>query len=179
TSCLFYEVVQFFCHSGTGYNAKLQTFSPGCWQIYLNVFFCLLLYVNGLIEFYFYSFSSHDQIINKFSLSGWTLFRHRAYYISSTTKSWQESRAYCHSVGADLMIINSKEEQVCDIPYWEGTWKWVDGSPLTTSYWGSNEPNGKTGENCGEIKRFYTEKSWNDQTCSDQRNWICEMEFTD
>uniref|UniRef100_A0A3Q2QX32 C-type lectin domain-containing protein n=1 Tax=Fundulus heteroclitus TaxID=8078 RepID=A0A3Q2QX32_FUNHE len=181
-----------------------STFSPGCWQIYLNVFFCLLLYVYGLIEFYFYSFSSRDQIINKFSLPkkaqpGWRLFRSRAYYISSTTKTWQESRAYCRSVGADLIIINSREEQV--FKHWiifvdfansfklhmwigltdletEGTWKWVDGSPLTTSYWYTNEPNGETGENCGEISNLSTEKSWNDVSCSDQRNWICEMEFT-
>uniref|UniRef100_A0A3Q2QQT5 C-type lectin domain-containing protein n=1 Tax=Fundulus heteroclitus TaxID=8078 RepID=A0A3Q2QQT5_FUNHE len=124
------------------------------------------------------------------SQPGWTLFRHSAYYISPTKKSWQESRAYCHSVDADLMIINSKEEQdfvnSFKMYMWigltdsetEGTWKWVDGSPLTTSYWYTNEPNGGTGENCVETKNFATEKSWNDGTCSYQHNWICEMRFT-
>ncbi|KAM4595775.1 uncharacterized protein V3H82_003170 [Fundulus diaphanus] len=83
--------------------------------------------------------------LNTLARPGWTLFRRSAYYISSTKKTWQESRAYCHSVGADLMIINSKEEKVFansfKLHMWigltdsetEGTWKWVDGSPLTTS----------------------------------------------
>ncbi|XP_036000781.1 CD209 antigen-like protein C isoform X2 [Fundulus heteroclitus] len=127
--------------------------------------------------------------LNTLAQPGWTLFRSRAYYISPTKKSWQESRAYCQSVDADLMIINSREEQVFansfKLHMWigltdsetEGTWKWVDGSPLTTSYWGSQEPNGKTEENCGEIKSFTTERSWNDGTCSLQLNWICEMKF--
>uniref|UniRef100_A0A3Q2PQ44 CD209 antigen-like protein C n=1 Tax=Fundulus heteroclitus TaxID=8078 RepID=A0A3Q2PQ44_FUNHE len=127
--------------------------------------------------------------LNTLAQPGWRLFTSRAYYISPTKKSWQESRAYCQSVDADLMIINSREEQVFansfKLHMWigltdsetEGTWKWVDGSPLTTSYWGSQEPNGKTEENCGEIKSFTTERSWNDGTCSLQLNWICEMNF--
>ncbi|RXN38792.1 C-type lectin domain family 4 member F-like protein [Labeo rohita] len=30
----------------------------------------------------------------------------------------------------------------------EGTWKWVDGSTLTSGFWDPREPNGKKGENC-------------------------------
>ncbi|KAM7009760.1 CD209 antigen-like protein A [Tautogolabrus adspersus] len=76
---------------------------------------------------------------------GWTYFRGSFYYISSLKKSWQESRADCQNRGADLIIINSKEEQNFARRFkqylWigltdretEGTWKWVDGTPLTTS----------------------------------------------
>ncbi|KAA8592427.1 hypothetical protein FQN60_017882 [Etheostoma spectabile] len=58
----------------------------------------------------------------------------------------------------------------------EGTWKWVDGTPLNESYWDSREPNGGKVENCVEIKKFDSENSWNDEICSGSRNWICEME---
>ncbi len=44
---------------------------------------------------------------------GWVRFNNSLYYISSLKKSWQESRNDCLQRGADLVIINSKKEQVC------------------------------------------------------------------
>ncbi|XP_060920099.1 CD209 antigen-like protein A [Labrus mixtus] len=75
---------------------------------------------------------------------GWTYFSGTFYYISSLKKSWQESRAGCLNRGADLIIVNSEEEQnfarsFKQYPWMgltdaetEGTWKWVDGTLLTT-----------------------------------------------
>lgn len=66
------------------------------------------------------------------------------YYISSSTKSWRESRSDCLKRGADLLIINSKAEQKFAVQFkkivWigltdapnEGEWKWVDGTQPTT-----------------------------------------------
>uniref|UniRef100_A0A8D0D003 C-type lectin domain-containing protein n=1 Tax=Sander lucioperca TaxID=283035 RepID=A0A8D0D003_SANLU len=110
----------------------------------------------------------------------WEYFSGSFYYISSIKKTWQESRDDCLQKGADLVIINSKEEQKI---MWigltdsetEGTWKWVDGTPLTKSYWDSGEPNDENGEDCVEIKNFDSENSWNDLSCSAPLNWICEM----
>uniref|UniRef100_A0A8C9YPX7 C-type lectin domain-containing protein n=1 Tax=Sander lucioperca TaxID=283035 RepID=A0A8C9YPX7_SANLU len=104
------------------------------------------------------------------------------YYISSTKKTWQESRDDCLQKGADLLIINSKEEHVRVCRLWigltdsetEGTWKWVDGTPLTKSYWGSGEPNDENSENCVEIRYYDSKNSWNDVSCSFLLNWICE-----
>ncbi|XP_051240095.1 uncharacterized protein LOC127354291 isoform X4 [Dicentrarchus labrax] len=45
---------------------------------------------------------------------GWVYFHPSFYYISSTKKSWNDSREDCLQRGADLMVINSKEEQ-----HWE------------------------------------------------------------
>ncbi|XP_054897724.1 C-type lectin domain family 4 member M-like [Poeciliopsis prolifica] len=121
---------------------------------------------------------------------GWRIFRGGAFYISFTEKTWQESRTYCQSLGADLMVINSKEKQDFANSFqtnmWigltdsetEGSWKWVDGSPLTTSYWPDGEPNGKRDENCGAIKTFTAERSWNDRACSASLKWICEMSLS-
>ncbi|XP_042170037.1 CD209 antigen-like protein A [Oncorhynchus tshawytscha] len=65
----------------------------------------------------------------------------------------------------------------------EGTWKWVDGTQLTTpSYWQSQQPdnggdnpaNGE--EDCVELntETWLPVKAWNDQSCFNNRYWICE-----
>uniref|UniRef100_A0A3B4V4K5 C-type lectin domain family 4 member M-like n=1 Tax=Seriola dumerili TaxID=41447 RepID=A0A3B4V4K5_SERDU len=120
----------------------------------------------------------------------WLYFSGSLYYISSNEKTWQESRKDCLQKDADLIIINNKEEQnfmrefkkylwigLTDIET-EGKWKWVDGTPLTRSFWGSKEPNGKTLENCGQIKHPDSENNWNDERCSNPHYWICEEKFS-
>ncbi|KAM7008670.1 uncharacterized protein LKV04_000766 [Tautogolabrus adspersus] len=119
---------------------------------------------------------------------GWVYFRSSLYFISSVKKPWQESRDDCLQQGADLVIINSREEQDFTRKFfgliWIGltrrghnvTWRWVDGTPLTKSYWSPGEPNGFQGkkEDCVEIKHHEMEDSWNDIPCEDQNFWICE-----
>uniref|UniRef100_A0A671TKS7 C-type lectin domain-containing protein n=1 Tax=Sparus aurata TaxID=8175 RepID=A0A671TKS7_SPAAU len=120
---------------------------------------------------------------------GWFYFSDSVYYISSTKKTWQDSRNDCLQRAADLVIIGSTEEQVGDFIkqhqkiMWigltdremEGVWKWVDGSPLTTSFWDSGEPNSHRGnEDCVEIHSFNSLYNWNDKTCENKNFWICE-----
>ncbi|KAF5893594.1 C-type lectin domain family 4 member E-like isoform X1, partial [Clarias magur] len=67
------------------------------------------------------------------------------YSISNENKNWTESRQDCRSKGADLVIINSAEEQefitkLLSRKAWiglndrdrVGEWKWVDDTPLST-----------------------------------------------
>ncbi|XP_063739436.1 CD209 antigen-like [Eleginops maclovinus] len=117
---------------------------------------------------------------------GWLYFNDSAYHFSSIEKNWQESRDDCLQKGADLVIINSQEEQnflsqfkktmwigLTDLET-EGTWKWVDGTPMTERYWGPNEPNGKTSENCGDTKQYDVGNHWNDENCNVKVFWTCE-----
>ncbi|XP_049328406.1 C-type lectin domain family 17, member A-like isoform X2 [Astyanax mexicanus] len=80
-----------------------------------------------------------------YTLQEWWVFNTSLYYVSTLKKSWTESRNDCRQRGADLVIINSREEQEFikklnnnNNKVWiglnktEGVWKWVDGSELIT-----------------------------------------------
>ncbi|XP_060744781.1 CD209 antigen-like protein C [Tachysurus vachellii] len=119
---------------------------------------------------------------------GWACFSSSVYYISHDEMNWADSREYCKRKGADLMIINNKEEQEFIKTYlgnrhaWiglsdtdaEGRWKWVDTTRLTTAYWQSGEPNNLGDEDCVEIFGNQLKKGWNDRQCSVKMLWICE-----
>ncbi|XP_066541661.1 C-type lectin domain family 4 member F-like [Hoplias malabaricus] len=117
---------------------------------------------------------------------GWVFFDTSAYYISTDSKTWSESRVDCKNRGGDLVIINSKEEQeyltrkVGSKQPWigltdsesENQWKWVDGSALTTAYWRHEQPDNWNEEDCAHMG-FTENKSWNDLSCSSELQWIC------
>ncbi|XP_048827307.1 CD209 antigen-like protein C [Brienomyrus brachyistius] len=119
---------------------------------------------------------------------GWNSFHLKCYYISGKKNTWVKSQEECRQKGADLVVIDSKEEQIFLSQFqrtWiglidkehKGIWTWVDGTPLTTSYWASGEPNDfDIDEDCVEIRLAHeTLKNWNDLPCSAEINWICEQ----
>ncbi|XP_048012446.1 CD209 antigen-like protein C isoform X2 [Megalobrama amblycephala] len=116
-------------------------------------------------------------------LDGWIYNQSSLYFISSEKRNWAESRRYCTERGADLIIINNREEQEfvknSSDSFWigltdsdvEGRWKWVDGTNMTSGFWGSGEPNSYNGdEDCAMI---YS-SGWADYPCNDAFRWICE-----
>uniref|UniRef100_A0A8D0H1Y6 C-type lectin domain-containing protein n=1 Tax=Sphenodon punctatus TaxID=8508 RepID=A0A8D0H1Y6_SPHPU len=77
--------------------------------------------------------------------ASWVPNRGSCYNFSVDVASWNNSRAKCLTNQADLVIINNRQEQEfltsqkpVHLNYWigmtdiavEGSWKWVDGSPL-------------------------------------------------
>ncbi|KAG9259781.1 CD209 antigen-like protein E [Astyanax mexicanus] len=121
----------------------------------------------------------------------WKYFKSSIYYISTEKKSWSDSRTDCRNKQADLLIINSREEQEFinanfgKTEAWIGltdaeteeVWKWVDGSALTTRFWAEGEPNNYENEDCA-ITSFQRAKSdiltWADYPCHHPVSWICE-----
>ncbi|XP_031674216.1 C-type lectin domain family 4 member M-like [Oncorhynchus kisutch] len=91
-------------------------------------------------------------VIEQHCQEGWRYFDSSLYFLSTEEKTWKQSREDCKGRGADLVIINSREEQTfvfnLHLRAWigltdsvtEGTWKWVDGTTLTTGYWGKGQP---------------------------------------
>ncbi|XP_052464232.1 CD209 antigen-like protein C isoform X3 [Carassius gibelio] len=136
-------------------------------------------------------------VLNQLSIpDGWIYYQSSFYYMSNETRNWTESSKDCQKRGADLIIINTREEQdfakkiTAKREFWigltdsevEGTWKWVDGSTLTYEFWEreTKEPNGGTLENC--VVTYLTKvpqlKGWLDNTCNGPHQWICEKNIS-
>ncbi|XP_077946977.1 C-type lectin domain family 4 member E-like isoform X1 [Gasterosteus aculeatus] len=119
---------------------------------------------------------------------GWTMFRCSCYLLSTRDGSWENGRKDCRDKGADLVIIDSLEEQEFLSNFttsrsWiglsdkdiEGTWKWIDGTPLTAAYWYRTGTSPRSVENCAQIQPDQNpQNSWNDLSCNTALRWICE-----
>ncbi|XP_035516648.1 CD209 antigen-like protein E [Morone saxatilis] len=119
----------------------------------------------------------------------WLTFGSSCYYISWQGKSWDDSRQDCLQRHADLVIINSIQEQAFLTGFteaaWvgmtdrkkEGTWVWVDGTPVNKDElrWALGQPDGAYGgEDCGDIRTMINFIGLNDFNCSVRNRWICE-----
>ncbi|KAM9399131.1 uncharacterized protein ACWYII_031469 [Salvelinus alpinus] len=131
-----------------------------------------------------------QSLVEKVCPRGWKKLGSSCYYVSTELKSWEESRQDCRDRGADLVVIKSQEQQIfvnwlCGVKKYvwigltdsvtEGTWKWVDDTPLTTTYWNSGEPNGGGAENCVYFYSWSSDTGeWWDYYCYYKYRWICE-----
>uniref|UniRef100_A0A2R9BC05 C-type lectin domain family 4 member C n=1 Tax=Pan paniscus TaxID=9597 RepID=A0A2R9BC05_PANPA len=118
--------------------------------------------------------------------SPWTSFQSSCYFISTGI---QEN---CSVMGADLVVINTREEQDFIIQnlkrnssYFLGLsdpggrrhWQWVDQTPYNenVTFWHSGEPN-NLDERCAIINfRSSEEWGWNDIHCHVPQKSICKM----
>ncbi|XP_061072210.1 CD209 antigen-like protein C [Conger conger] len=126
---------------------------------------------------------------------GWEQFSSKCYYFSTERKSWKDSHRDCLRRGADLVIIESDEEQAfitkyTEDYYWiglsdletEGTWLWVDGTLLQKNYWSSGEPDNVyyldrgiyRPADCAVTCRG--ENVWEDSGCQLSDRFICETD---
>ena len=48
-----------------------------------------------------------------YNQQGWSYFGGKVYYVAAGMKTWTESRQDCIQRGADLIIVNSRGEEVC------------------------------------------------------------------
>ncbi|XP_056592929.1 asialoglycoprotein receptor 1-like [Triplophysa dalaica] len=126
----------------------------------------------------------HTEDLNSNNSDKWIKYNFSFYYISSEEKSWTDSREDCKERGADLVIINSIEEQEFMQnatagygfnPFWiglrkeEGLWKWIDETTLKTSFWIDGYPRSDN-HYCART----SSSGWSDFSCDAKYGWICE-----
>ncbi|CAL8402317.1 unnamed protein product [Boreogadus saida] len=124
--------------------------------------------------------------LDELTLQGWMLHDKSLYRVSTTKKGWRASREDCQKRKADLVVINSREElnQVSRFvsrlvgSSWiglsdrekEGTHKWVDGTPMTSS-WRHVKPRDDGGARDCVVAG---EDGWSEERCDRLHHWICE-----
>uniref|UniRef100_A0A8C5E6B3 CD209 antigen-like protein E n=1 Tax=Gouania willdenowi TaxID=441366 RepID=A0A8C5E6B3_GOUWI len=132
--------------------------------------------------------------------SGWSVINSKCYFFAMAERysgrSWEDARQFCKRLGADLVVINSREKEliynyhdsskgIYESGFWigltdteeEGIWKWQDGTRLSEGYWADGEPNnGNQNEDCAAVYPLPNPfKAWNDASCNYNLKWICEM----
>ncbi|XP_039907920.1 CD209 antigen-like protein E [Simochromis diagramma] len=90
-----------------------------------------------------------ETIEEKWCPEEWTRFGSKFYFKYTENKTWPQSQNHCKTMRADLVMINSKEEQEfvskfggeswiglrAKQPSGEYKWEWVDGSAPTETFW--------------------------------------------
>ncbi|XP_008284332.1 CD209 antigen-like protein C isoform X2 [Stegastes partitus] len=120
---------------------------------------------------------------------GWRQLGSSCYYVSSQRRNWDGSRQDCLRRDADLVVINSRQEQDFLAGFamaaWvgmtdrqeEGSWIWVDGTPVDKDglLWAPGQPDDAYGgEDCGDLRAMEMFVGLNDFNCSARVRWICE-----
>uniref|UniRef100_A0A3P9DNR1 C-type lectin domain-containing protein n=1 Tax=Maylandia zebra TaxID=106582 RepID=A0A3P9DNR1_9CICH len=109
----------------------------------------------------------------------------RTFVFIDIIASWANARSYCRLHYTDLASVrNMTENQEIDdlvppgIRVWIGlfteSWKWMDGSNSSFTYWQTNEPNGP--EPC-VAANFLLNAKWEDWACGSQKEFVCNVEF--
>ncbi|XP_045570143.1 asialoglycoprotein receptor 2 isoform X2 [Salmo salar] len=96
-------------------------------------------------------FKTRLRFYEKPCVDGWWKFGTSCYYVSSTMDTGGGGQKDCRTMGADLVIINSREEQIFINGFkknvWIGAykkdaiWKWVGDTPFKPTWRGSGESN--------------------------------------
>ncbi len=113
-----------------------------------------------------------------------------SYWFCSTGRTWAAAQDSCLSFGTDLAVISDDAENALvtslgdlyfvGARYWvgltdsavEGTFTWVDGSPLGYTAWVVGEPNGGNASDCVVLRGGTT--TWADFDCATPQAFVCE-----
>ncbi|XP_003965756.2 CD209 antigen-like protein 2 isoform X1 [Takifugu rubripes] len=128
---------------------------------------------------------------------GWIRFKSNCYLFEESTyyynwRSWEGSRKKCNEMTADLVMIESLEEQEFinnytkgynddAHGYWiglsnnniNGTWMWINGSNFTVEYWQTQQPGYKV--SCAlTLPKAKPLANWGKAACDMRNRWICK-----
>ncbi|XP_052680779.1 lectin BRA-3-like [Crassostrea angulata] len=132
----------------------------------------------------------------------WHLFDGHCYRYVQTFANWNEAKDDCKNQGGYLAIIETEMENTwikeTFLPAWnpdtcvsngdlccnlwvgasdldrEGMFQWINNNSLTFTHWFPGEPNGGGNEDCLQL---CNNGQWNDESCSNNENALCEKEL--
>ena len=107
-----------------------------------------------------------------------------------TSKTWGEAQTYCASIGGNLAKMDSEERmtflnsKMGHVTFWlgardsatEGSWVWLDGSPVSWTYWRYDQPSGNTNWDC--LAWVGSWRRWRDLGCNYDRYSVCEVKVS-
>ncbi|XP_072019677.1 uncharacterized protein [Amphiura filiformis] len=124
--------------------------------------------------------------------AGWNTHGDYCYYVSSEAVTFGDAQTACLGMNAMLTSIHDQDEQeflsdlvaagngqkwigLNDIDV-EGTFTWIDGTPLDFEFWAIYQPDNDQGmEDCVHLKNGGSNTGlWNDIPCSDTYKYICK-----
>uniref|UniRef100_A0A673L6I9 Macrophage mannose receptor 1-like n=1 Tax=Sinocyclocheilus rhinocerous TaxID=307959 RepID=A0A673L6I9_9TELE len=120
---------------------------------------------------------------------GWIQFKGSQYYASQySALSMHDARTFCKKSHGDLVVINDEDERVflwhqaknsdndfiigltVDL---DGTYQWIDGSPVVFQAWETNQPAFKNSEErC--VKMTTSQGLWETINCGDEYTFFCK-----
>ena len=125
----------------------------------------------------------------------WLYYNNSCFKVFTEEVPWFDARKSCTTIGSNLISIHSTEENnflrqeispVSISSAWIGlfnlnsadhSYEWVDGSMVDFRNRKDGEPNNAySGENCTELYRV--NGKWNDDSCYDNKTYICGKEFS-
>mmetsp|Transcript_6959 Transcript_6959/g.9338 ORF Transcript_6959/g.9338 Transcript_6959/m.9338 type:complete len:1729 (+) Transcript_6959:360-5546(+) len=116
---------------------------------------------------------------------GYTDYGSTCYKVHNQGKKWHRAKAICHSEGADLLSIESADDNNhftghVETSIWiglndisdEGDFVWSDGTALNYTAWDADDSDEYAeGEDCAELDN---EGVWHDIACFFSREFICQ-----
>ncbi|KAM3850436.1 macrophage mannose receptor 1-like [Diretmus argenteus] len=119
---------------------------------------------------------------------GWLEWRGNQYYINQMSMAMEDARHYCKQRHGDLVVINSEAENLFlwkqisrnSASYYigltvdlDGTFGWMDDSPVVFQKWDENQPDFKNNdENC--VAMTHRLGFWRDYNCGREQMSICK-----
>lgn len=119
--------------------------------------------------------------------AGYTLTGSKCLKLVTTSSNYLQAILGCVNMGATLVSIESQADQDAVFALtgstggWigltdflnEGTFSWVDGSPVSYTNWRSNAPNnGNNNQHCTQIRP--NDGEWDDVICDKNQQYVCQ-----
>ncbi|XP_039878707.1 macrophage mannose receptor 1-like [Simochromis diagramma] len=101
--------------------------------------------------------------------------------------TWMEAQSYCRANYTDLASVRNMSEnqkakelvpagQSAWIGLFRDSWKWMDGSNFSFTYWNTNEPNNVVKNEFCVAANFGSTGKWEDWNCDRETAFVCYNE---